>query len=360
MTLPKTLGGHTSDRAEGALNLEELFSICTNLSNRVLALETIKDAHAAKIIALKARIKKLEKKCKPSISHHRAWLKSVQMLSIKKRFGTKGSIKEEKAKEKGVSIKDIKDSLRPARSILTLKPLPTIDPKYKGKCVLEEPKPAKKMTISDLDAAKISKDAKIYSMEGSDDEISPPPPPQTPTQQAPHTVSTIKLPIMKKVQSTQSPSRVTKALCSSYFPELSSPKQTVFGKDISNSLIVDSSLKTIWLLVHYFQMKKEKLSMKFLTRDFQSLTRSQNSITLTYMEQSVSTIEYSDLMEVLDGSKLFLKWTMFKETADDDLWKNQEELIPKSWNFYENYRVHTLTFKDGTEIYILAESKRLL
>ncbi|GKA45340.1 hypothetical protein Tco_0738136 [Tanacetum coccineum] len=32
---------------------------------------------------------------------------------------------------------------------------------------------------------------------GSDDEISPPPP-QTPTQQAPHTVSTIKLPILKK------------------------------------------------------------------------------------------------------------------------------------------------------------------
>ncbi|GKC49524.1 ribonuclease H-like domain-containing protein [Tanacetum coccineum] len=38
-------------------------------------------------------------------------------------------------------------------------------------------------------------------MAGSDDEILPPPPPpqtQTPTQQAPHTVSTIKLPILKK------------------------------------------------------------------------------------------------------------------------------------------------------------------
>ncbi|GKD20837.1 hypothetical protein Tco_1222540 [Tanacetum coccineum] len=37
-------------------------------------------------------------------------------------------------------------------------------------------------------------------MVGSDDENPPPPPPpqQTPTQQAPHTVSTIKLPIMKK------------------------------------------------------------------------------------------------------------------------------------------------------------------
>nr|GEU56834.1 hypothetical protein [Tanacetum cinerariifolium] len=234
-------GGHTSDRAEGALNLEELFSIYTNLSNRVLALGTVKDTQVAEIIALKSRIKKLEKKCKPSISHHRSWLKSVQRLSMKKRFGKKEfvskqrrkkdkkdkpeptlddstfdvdldadhgieymdteepvnrgrlseetkelvstvrpedstirpdvgtsdpiappttttsifddeyitmaqtliKIKEEKAKEKGVSIKDIEDSLRPARSILTLKLLPTIDLKDKGKGVLEEPKPVK-------------------------------------------------------------------------------------------------------------------------------------------------------------------------------------------------------------------------
>ncbi|GJS82425.1 hypothetical protein Tco_0748966 [Tanacetum coccineum] len=35
-------------------------------------------------------------------------------------------------------------------------------------------------------------------MAGSEDDIPPPPPSQTPTQQTPHTVSTIKLPILKK------------------------------------------------------------------------------------------------------------------------------------------------------------------
>ncbi|GKD57198.1 hypothetical protein Tco_1290585 [Tanacetum coccineum] len=36
-------------------------------------------------------------------------------------------------------------------------------------------------------------------MAGSEDDIPPPPPPsQTPTQQTPHAVSTIKLPILKK------------------------------------------------------------------------------------------------------------------------------------------------------------------
>ncbi|GKD21191.1 hypothetical protein Tco_1222894, partial [Tanacetum coccineum] len=38
------LGGHISDKAEGGLNLEELSILCTNLSNRVLALETSKNA----------------------------------------------------------------------------------------------------------------------------------------------------------------------------------------------------------------------------------------------------------------------------------------------------------------------------
>nr|GEZ44868.1 hypothetical protein [Tanacetum cinerariifolium] len=115
--------GHTSGRAEGILNLEELYALCTNLSNRVLALETVKDAQDKEILTLKARIKKLEKRC--------------------------------------VAFKDLEDTNRPARSILTLKPLPTIDPKDKGKGVLEEPESEKKMTKSDFDATQIARDEEI-------------------------------------------------------------------------------------------------------------------------------------------------------------------------------------------------------
>nr|GEX64573.1 hypothetical protein [Tanacetum cinerariifolium] len=57
------------------------------------------DAQAAEIIALKARIKKLEKKCKPNISHHRARLKSVQRLSMKKRFRKKESVSKQGRKK---------------------------------------------------------------------------------------------------------------------------------------------------------------------------------------------------------------------------------------------------------------------
>ncbi|GJU35276.1 hypothetical protein Tco_1183630 [Tanacetum coccineum] len=234
----------------------DLSVVCTNLSKRVLALESIKDAQAAETSALKSRIKKLEKKCKPSISHHKAWLKSVKRLSMKKRFGKKESVSKQGRKkskprstlddstvfdnqdadhgmeymetkevvdegrqsgetgeikltndtkvvedkgsgDKGgnaeelVSIArpevstarldidaarqedsvvkprtpptttNVDDSSRPARSTLTLKSLPIIDPKDKGKSVLEEPGPAKKMTRSDFDAAQIARDAEI-------------------------------------------------------------------------------------------------------------------------------------------------------------------------------------------------------
>ncbi|GJZ68276.1 putative ribonuclease H-like domain-containing protein [Tanacetum coccineum] len=245
-------GGHTSERAE-------------------------------EILKLKTRIKKLDKKCKPNISYHRAWLRSVSILSMKKKLGKKESIskqgrknaklgptldgsafnnlnadgmdyidteeavnegrhnketeelnvthdievlekggsneeqvnaagnigvstavpevstvnisttrrlevstatpmtpltttsvfyneditlaetlvkmKDGKAKLKGVAIKEVKESDRPARSVLTLKPLPKIDPKDKGKGVLEEEHvPAKKLKKSDLDAAQLAMD----------------------------------------------------------------------------------------------------------------------------------------------------------------------------------------------------------
>nr|GFC73313.1 hypothetical protein [Tanacetum cinerariifolium] len=58
-------------------------------------------------------IKKLEKKCKPSISHHRSWLKSVQRLSMKKsleRRRTNESGRLSKETEKLVSIARPEDS----------------------------------------------------------------------------------------------------------------------------------------------------------------------------------------------------------------------------------------------------------
>ncbi|GKF59044.1 hypothetical protein Tco_0175830, partial [Tanacetum coccineum] len=52
--------------------------------------------------------------------------------------------------------------------------------------------------------------------------------------------------------------------------------------------------------------------------------------------------------------------TMFEANADDELWKNQEDWILKSWNLYENCGVHILMLEDGTEFHMPAERKYLL
>ncbi|GJV09376.1 reverse transcriptase domain-containing protein [Tanacetum coccineum] len=56
---------------------------------------------------------------------------------------SEGNPQQKEYKEKGVAIKDVEDSSRPIRLITTLQPLPTIDPKDKGKGVLVEEEPEK-------------------------------------------------------------------------------------------------------------------------------------------------------------------------------------------------------------------------
>ncbi|GJU94867.1 hypothetical protein Tco_1319623, partial [Tanacetum coccineum] len=65
-------GGYTPGSDEGRLKLKELMAICTKLSKQVLDLEKEKDAQAVKILKLKQRVKKLERKKKSSISHPRS------------------------------------------------------------------------------------------------------------------------------------------------------------------------------------------------------------------------------------------------------------------------------------------------
>ncbi|GJS53342.1 hypothetical protein Tco_0626704, partial [Tanacetum coccineum] len=65
------------------------------MSNRVLALEVSEDAQAAEIIKLKTIIEKLKKKIHPVISHHKAWLRSVSRLSMKRKLGMKESVSKQ-------------------------------------------------------------------------------------------------------------------------------------------------------------------------------------------------------------------------------------------------------------------------
>ncbi|GJV44467.1 hypothetical protein Tco_1429003 [Tanacetum coccineum] len=200
--------------------------------------------HGAKEIKhLKAHIKKLKKKAKPVITHHKAWMKSGrkpaksepivhkypafddlddvdvndvmdymetndyiqkgvstedQVSTVKPDEGTdKPKVSTDKpevstakpkevevstdkldegtaepkdgtsdeTKQKGVEIKDAKDSDRPratsTRSVLTLKPLPKIDPKDKGKKVLEEEAESEGVDEAERKFDQLAKDEEI-------------------------------------------------------------------------------------------------------------------------------------------------------------------------------------------------------
>ncbi|GKD39796.1 hypothetical protein Tco_1260003 [Tanacetum coccineum] len=470
-------GGHTSDRAEGAVNLQELSILCTNLSNRVLVLESIKDAQAAEISALKSRIKKLEKKCKPSISHYRALLKSVKRLSMKKRFRKRESIskqgrkkskpkstlddstifndhdhgmkymetkeamdegrqsvstarpqvstarpdidaarqedsaveprtpptttsifddeditmaqtlikmKEEKAKEKGVSIKDIEDSSRPTRSILTLKPLPTINPKDKGKSVLEEPEPAKKMTrkrerqkeeeaskaaiAETYDEVQVGIDADALLAANLQQE-----------EREEYTIEEIAkflagtIAAQRKFRAAQRSAKIRSR------PPTKSQLRNLMMTCLKNmGGYKNSQLKAkTFAEIQGLYERQKKVIDDFKPMDSDDAVKDSKEAAGVHKQKVLKIVldeeEIIDY-EVLEKRFPIINWEskfydfdrhgaeciyyiIFRSDGNDDIWKNQEKLIIKSWTFYENYGVHILTLEDGTKIYMLAKRR---
>nr|GEZ04619.1 hypothetical protein [Tanacetum cinerariifolium] len=266
-------------------------------------------------------------------------------------------MKEEKAKEKGVLITDIEDSLRPARSILTLKPLPTIYPKDKGKGVLEEPEPAKKMTrrieADELFAAKLQQEEREeYTIEEKKrviDDFKP-----MDSNDAVDKEKVLEEPDSTKIEVKQEGDEesIRKRL-----GRRLKMKATMKSKRQKT----DSNFKEEEYLKTFLQIvpdKKGEVDYEVLDKRFPIINWESKFYHLD--RHGAECIYFRIFISDPKGVDLVL-WgdlrTMFKETADDDLWKNQEEWILKSWNFYENCRVHTLTLEDGTEIYMLAERR---
>ncbi|GKA06620.1 hypothetical protein Tco_0685844, partial [Tanacetum coccineum] len=410
------------ERTNGNEGDQELSVLCTNLSNRVLALESIKDAQAAKIGALKSRIKKLEKKCKPSISHHKAWLKSVNRLSMMKRFGKKESVSKQRRKkskpestlddstvfddqdadhgmeymetkevvDKGSTTRpevntarpdidtagqedNVDDSSRPARSILTLNPLPTIDPKVKGKGVLKEsPELAEiereREERQRHDQASVDYIASLYDevqakIDASEELAAKLQMEERERCKYRHnqlnkkTFEEIQVLYIKEQErdvdfmpirserDEQMINKMNKKVAGMDEEEvLEEPKSTKIVPDEEEEIDYEVLGTRANETSRYIKTFTEMVS-RFDRLDFIKLH------SLVMQKFSTTTPEGIDL--VLWGDLRI----MFEETADDDIWKNQEKWIIKSWIFYKNYGVHILALEDGTEIHVLAERR---
>ncbi|GKF53596.1 hypothetical protein Tco_0160506, partial [Tanacetum coccineum] len=109
-SIPESSGGNHGDQSssakslsgnEGDMTLQSVYDLCISLCTQVID-------QAKEIKYLKAQLKKLQKKTKPVITHHRAWMKSVslkQILAGKKSLNKKWMQKESVSKQGRKSAK---------------------------------------------------------------------------------------------------------------------------------------------------------------------------------------------------------------------------------------------------------------
>ncbi|GJT77356.1 hypothetical protein Tco_1044081 [Tanacetum coccineum] len=160
-------GGNTPGSDEGRMELiQELMETYTSLTKRVLALEEAKTAQDRSETSLgrRARIKTDEVIVEDKGSGEKCGSTSRSSLVLAKaRISTAMVSCESKEKEKGVVLIDEEEPPRLNRSTTTLQPLPTIDPKDKGKGVLVEEEPEKPVKVKrrDQGLAQIESDAEL-------------------------------------------------------------------------------------------------------------------------------------------------------------------------------------------------------
>nr|GEW93303.1 putative ribonuclease H-like domain-containing protein [Tanacetum cinerariifolium] len=411
----------------------------------VIAL-TVKDAQAKEILTLKARIKKLEKRYedmeyidteevlnekrqstvdtdRPDVSTARPDDDTARpdVSTARQELSTAGPttppttiiifdneemtladtlimLKDDKAK--GVAFKDSEDTDRSARSILTLKPLPTIDPKDKGKGVLEEPESAKKMTKSDFDAAQIARDEEIARKLEVELQAEVERERQREEQASMHYISNLydevqaridvdhELAIRLTHEEHEKYTVVERAkLLVEYFEKRKKQLADKRAAAIRNKPPTKTQLRRLTMTylknicrkadkesnakgVDNTKKRKAGSRMKRMsTRIFKS---DESSRWIKTFSKMVTRFDRLDLVELYnlemqrfetttpEGVDLIL-WgdlrTMFEANAEDELWQIQKEWSLKSWNFYENYGVHILILEDGTEIHMLAERR---
>ncbi|GJZ22132.1 hypothetical protein Tco_0559171 [Tanacetum coccineum] len=287
----------------------------------------------------------------------------------------------DKTKLKGVAIKEVKESDRPKRSILTLKPLLSIDPKDKGKGVLKE-SPVKKVKRSDLDAAQIAKDAEKQLAAERSAAIRNKPTTRTQLRSLmmtylKHTGRYKYAQLNKKtLEEIQALYIKKQERAADFVPIRSEKDERMIEKMNKKATSVDEEEVLEEPDSTKVEVKQEgntestrkrpgkRLKMKATKKSKRQKTDSdleeeeQLKAFLMIVPDEEGEIDYEvlDKRNPITFTEMVLR-TMFEANAEDDLWKNQKEWIHKSWNFYDNCEVHILVLEDGTEFYMLAERR---
>ncbi|GKA23626.1 hypothetical protein Tco_0709659 [Tanacetum coccineum] len=458
------LGGPTSDKAKGGMTLEELSILCTNLLNRVLALEASKDAQATKIIKLKAGIKKLKKKreenAKPGptldnstfddldADHGMDYMDTEEPVNegrISKETGELNVTHDTGVLEKGGSNEEPVSAAGntgvstaiPEVSTATPMTPPTTTSVFEDEDIFladaliakdvevarllyekelaefEKKKEERqrqeqasmdyianlydevqaKIDASEELAARLQmEEREMYTVEersrskkdermiekvnkkeaGVDEEevLKEPHSIKVKVKEEGNTESTKKRPgIRLKMKATKKSKRQK---TDSDLEEEEQQKAFLMIVPDEEGEIDYEVLDKRYPIVDW-EYKFYHTDIYGKPHNYYSVFRADGSSRyIKFFTEMVSRFDRLDFIELHslvmkrfetstpEGIDLIL-WgslrTMFEANAEDDLWKNQEEWILKSWNFYDNCGVHILVLEDGTEFYMLAERR---
>ncbi|GKE20724.1 hypothetical protein Tco_1432236, partial [Tanacetum coccineum] len=406
-------GQSSSDRSlsgnEDGLTLQSVYDLCVSLYKQVTA-------QAKEIKHLKAQIKKLKKKAKPVSTHHKAWMKSVSMkerLAGKKSLKTKWMQKESVSKQKrkpakdkstvhkdptfdtlgtdkskvstdkpevstakpkevevstdkldeGVEIKDAEDSDRPrttsTRSVLTLKPLPKMDPKDKGKKVLKEEAERKfdqlakdeeiarkaRIEVDRLLAARLQKEEiETFTVE----------------KRAKFLYDTIAvqrrfLAQQRAVAIRSRPPTRTQLInqMMTYLKHIKEMNEE--SKDPKKKRLKKRVVKLQGKKTQQSTIDSEIMETKSFVSKLHKVSSPDGDYLVVYRQYSKITLEGIEL--ILWGDLKIMMESLTEENDQGDFWNNQQEWEVFRWRLYEDCGVFILELKDGTVIHMLVERR---
>nr|GEX56616.1 MAK10-like protein [Tanacetum cinerariifolium] len=220
-------------------------------------------------------------------------------------------VKSQEAKEKGVAFKDVDDSTRPIRLIITLQPLPTINPKDKGKGILQEPEPMKKTKKKDQDQIKRDAEVALKIQADLDKEV--------------------------RIERERQEEASKAALAGLYDEVVPDDDKAINYETLDvNSPIID-----------YESQKLGTMKAVLGRQDVLDLHKIVMERFPANDSEGYDLILWEDLKTLMEPSE------------DDEIWRNQQDWKLLSWKLYETCRVHTLMLDDSLVSVNMFVEKRL-
>ncbi|GJT89784.1 hypothetical protein Tco_1078629 [Tanacetum coccineum] len=260
------------------------------------------------------------------------------------------SMSQHKAKQKGVEIKDVEDSDKPmptsTRFVLTLKPLPKIDPKDKGKKVLEEEAKSdvelEGKSNENFVAIGSAEDERLIKEMNKEKDPKKKRLKKMVDKETPREEDIAKVPAEQEV--IEQDERLIKEM-----NEENDPKKKRLKKRVDKETPREKDIAKVPAEQEVIEQDSEIMEKKSVVSKLHKVSSPDGDYLVVYKANGHFR-DFNYLMEIMMESST-------EENDQGDFWNNQQEWEIVSWRLYETCGVFILELKDGTIIYMLVERR---